>query len=65
MTHEEEKRALNDAMAAWIPISPPDEPFFGVDRRMRPGVFLRPRVKPPTWRVRIYRAWRALLGDFE
>ena len=59
-----EKAAEESPVRAWVPSTPPDTPFFGVARRMQPGVFLRQNVKPPPWRRRIYRAWRALLGDF-
>ena len=51
-----------DADMSPVPINPE---YFGLDRHATPRVFSREYAPaPPPMRERLYRAWRALLGDF-
>ena len=47
------------------PVRIPCREYFGLDRDQPVHRFSDDYITPmPSWRTRIYRAWRALLGDF-
>lgn len=64
----EPDRRRREPLENWMPETSkraPEDSFFGIDRSVDPvrlsGATIA-RLAP--WRTRIYRAWRALLGDF-
>jgi hypothetical protein len=56
---------MSDAFSKWLEDWEPIPPFFGLDRTK--GID-RTHNPPSTWEVaktRLYKAWRALLGDYD